>query len=129
MANEVETKRHPFRFMFRLLVLAGILYFAGKTIIGKKNEYYGITESEARAKFEAKLGPRIGEDRAAEVADQVVHRLKERGVVKSDPVEEAVSDATEAAEDVLEDASDEAEDIGDEAKDQAEGTDDEVDDA
>jgi hypothetical protein len=59
---------------------------------GKKLEYVGLTESEARRKFEEKLAPRVGEQRAAEVADQVIPKLKERGVILDDPIAEAVDE-------------------------------------
>jgi hypothetical protein len=59
---------------------------------GKKLEYVGLTESEARRKFEEKLAPRVGEQRAAEVADQVIPKLKERGLILDDPIAEAVDE-------------------------------------
>ena len=31
------------------------------------------------------MGPRMGEEQASEIADQVVTKLKERGFVKADP--------------------------------------------
>jgi hypothetical protein len=59
---------------------------------GKKLEYVGLTESEARRKFEEKLAPKVGEQRAAEVADAVIPKLKERGVILDDPIAEAVDE-------------------------------------
>ena len=59
---------------------------------GKKLEWVGLTESEARRKFDEKLAPKIGEERAAEVADQVIPKLKERGVILDDPIAEAVDE-------------------------------------
>jgi len=87
--SDNESKRHPFRFLFKLALFLGVLAGITKFVASKKDEYFGITESEARAKMETKLGPRIGEDKAAEVADQVIPKLKEKGVIKADPVEEA----------------------------------------
>ena len=112
-----EKERHPFRFLFKFLIFVGIMALIGRLLSKQKDEFYGITESEARLKFESKLGPRIGDDKAAEVADQVIPKLKEKGVIKPDPVDETVEtvvdvtdeaadEAVEAAEEVLEEVSD-----------------------
>lgn len=97
MEVEVEKERHPFRFMFKLLVFAGVLYLAGKMLAEKKDEYYGISESEARSKIESKLGPRVGEQKATDIADQVIPVLKDRGVIKAD-IDVAAEASTEAAD-------------------------------
>jgi hypothetical protein len=60
------------------------VYAAGRLVAQKKDEYMGLTESEARSKFIQKAGPRIGDDTAEEIADQVIPKLKERGFVKAD---------------------------------------------
>jgi len=100
-----ESERHPFRFLVKFLIFVGILFAASKLLAKKKDEYMGMTESEARSKFETKLGPRIGEDKAAEMADQVIPKLKEAGVIKDDPEDEVV-DLADSAEEVLEEVSD-----------------------
>lgn len=70
----------------------GIIGFIVSYVNGKKLEWAGLTESEARRKFEEKLAPKVGEQKAAEVADQVIPKLKERGVVIDDPIAEAVDE-------------------------------------
>lgn len=114
MANG-EKERRPFRFLFKFAIFVGLAALITKVIASKKDEYYGLTESEARSKFESTLGPRIGEEKAAEIADQVIPKLKETGVIKPDPVEEAfektveaVDEAVEAAADAIEEAVEEA---------------------
>jgi hypothetical protein len=92
----------------------------------RKKDFYGLTESEARAKFEAKLGPRIGEEKAAAVADQVIPRLKEKGVIRSD-AEGAVQDAKEAASDATEKIVDVTERAGASMKDAVEKIEDKMD--
>lgn len=72
--------------------MLGIVGFVVSYLNGKKLEYSGLTESEARRKFEEKLAPKVGEEKAAEVADQVIPKLKERGVVIDDPIAEAVDE-------------------------------------
>lgn len=109
MSQEVEVakERHPIRFLFKFVVFVGLLYAAGKFLNDKKNEFSGLTESEARTKFVATVGPKVGDDTAEEIADQVIPKLKDRGILKADPVDAAVDDVKQAADD-LADAADEA---------------------
>lgn len=74
------------------MLILGIVGFVVSYLNGKKLEYAGLTESEARRKVEEKLAPKVGEERAAEIADQVIPKLKERGVVVDDPIAEAVDE-------------------------------------
>jgi hypothetical protein len=113
-------KRHPFRFLFKLVLLVGGVAALSKVVATKKKEYYGLTESEARAKFQSKLGPRIGEEKAAEVVDQVIPRLKDKGMIKPDPMEQAVSDAEDAASEAVDGLRDAAKEAGDSMKDAVE---------
>lgn len=91
MTDELEEaegkERHPFRFLFKLAFYAGLIYLVSRFIAEKKDEYAGLTESEARDKFMEKMGPRIGDDAASEIADQVIPKLKERGLLKEDSAE------------------------------------------
>jgi hypothetical protein len=103
--------------LFKFLLFVGALAAITKVVASKKKEYYGLTESEARAKFESKLGPRIGEEKAAEVADQVIPRLKDTGVIKPDPIDEAVEDAKDLASDAQDNMKVAAEKAGDSMKD------------
>ncbi|MCO6503539.1 MAG: hypothetical protein J5I28_10700, partial [Acidimicrobiales bacterium] len=50
----------------------------------KKEEYSGLTESEARERMQAKLTPRFGEEKAKEITDQVVPVLADRGILRSE---------------------------------------------
>lgn len=110
MANE-EKDRHPVRLLVTLLSLAGFVYFASKLVMMKKDEFYGLTESEARSKMTERLEKRIGVDKANEIADQVIPVLKDRGVIKSDPVSEAVSDLADTLADAQEDVADAVDDV------------------
>ncbi len=132
------TERHPFRSFLKFLMVAGVLAAIGRFIARKKEEYYGLTESEARAKFESSLAPRLGEEKATEVADQVIPRLKDSGVIRPDPLEEAmdtvkdkaadamdkVVDVTDAATDAAKDV---ASDLGDAAKNAAKKVEEKID--
>jgi hypothetical protein len=97
-----EADRHPIRFLIKLAAFVGLLYAVGRFLAQKKDEYAGLTESEARDKFMDKMAPRVGEDQAAEIADQVIPKLKERGLIKSDPKDATAADAKAAAEDASE---------------------------
>lgn len=97
-----ESERHPFRFLLKLAVFVGLLYAAGRFLAQKKDEYAGLTESQARDKFMEKVGPRIGEENATEIADQVIPKLKESGLIKSDPTDSGDQDSDEDADKVSE---------------------------
>jgi hypothetical protein len=112
MDVEVESQRHPFRFLFKFLVFVGILYAASRFLAQQKEQWMGLNETQARAKVESKLGPRIGEDKASEIAQQVVAALTEAGVIKADSKEKTADEA----EEVLADAGD----AGGEAAEEAE---------
>src|SRR5690606_42087992 len=77
-------KRRPFRFLFKLAVFAGILSAAGRFLVSKKEEYSGLSESEARERMQAKLTPRVGEEKAKEITDQGVPVLADRGSLRSE---------------------------------------------
>lgn len=120
MQEEIETieesERHPFRFMIRFAILVGLLAVAAKFLNDKRTQYSGLTESEAKRKFVETVGPKVGDDTAEEIADQVIPKLKERGLLKSDPAEAAAEEVKEAADDLA----DSAQDVADQAKDAAE---------
>ncbi len=113
MEIEVESDRHPFRFLFKVTLFLGLMGLAAKLLVDKKEEWSGLTESEARAKLEGKLegkvADKIGEDQAAAIKEQVITALKDKGIIKPDPVEEAVKDIADAAEKMVDDVVDAAE--------------------
>lgn len=108
-----ETERHPFRFLLKLAVFAGLVYAAGRFLAQKKDEYAGLTESQARDKFMEKMGPRIGEENATEIADQVIPKLKDSGLIKADPMDAAAENAKAAVEDVAEAADEKSDEASD----------------
>ena len=88
------SRRHPFRFLFKFALFVGLITLIGKVVAAKKEQFVGLTESEVRAKFEAKLGERLGTDAATEIANKVIPKLKAKGIIKADPVEEAADDTS-----------------------------------
>ena len=77
-----EGRRRPFRFLFRLAVFGGIIAAAVRFLVTKKEEYAGLTESEARERMQSKLTPRFGEEKAKEITDQVIPVLADRGIFR-----------------------------------------------
>ncbi len=97
--------------MKRLLMLAllvGGIAAVAKIVGAKKAEWQGLTESEVRAKLDARLPDKMPADKQAAVADKVVDKMRERGVLREDDVTPEVNGnggvavATETAEDAEE---------------------------
>ena len=122
---DITDESHAFRTLFKILLVVGIVAAITKFMSDRRRDFYGLTESEARAKFESKLGPIIGDDRASDVADQVIPRLKETGVL----IEDAMDDAKKAASDVADKVGDTAGKVAGNAKKAASSAADEVGDA
>ena len=122
---DTTDESHAFRTLFKILLVVGIVAAITKFMSDRRRDFYGLTESEARAKFESKLGPIIGDDRASDVADQVIPRLKETGVL----VEDAMDSAKKAASDVADKVGDTAGKVAGNAKKAASDVADEVGDA
>lgn len=126
---EVADERGFLGIMIRFAILAGLLFVAAKFLNDKRNQYADLTESEARSKFVETVGPRVGDDTANEIADQVIPKLKDRGLVKADPVEEAANEVKKAADDLVDAADDATKEVADAAKDAADKASDQVSDA
>jgi hypothetical protein len=121
MTEEIEIvdDRHPLRFLVKFAVFAGLLYVAGRFLAQKKDEYADLTESEAREKLVDTIAPRVGDETAGDIADQVIPKLKDRGLIKPDPMEAAADAVSEAAHDVGKGVKDKIDDAGDKAGDVA----------
>jgi hypothetical protein len=81
-------------------LIAGAVAAAAKLIATKKPEWQGLTESEARQKIEQRIPSRVPEEKRAEVADKVVTKMRERGVLREEDAEtvpDAASEDSEAA--------------------------------
>lgn len=126
---DVAEERHPIRFLVRFAVLAGLLYLAGRFLAQKRGEYVGLTESEAKQKLVDTIGPKIGEETAEDIAEQVIPKLRDRGFFKADPMGEAVEKVKDAAKDVGDKVSDAAKSAADQAGDVATDVGDKVSDA
>ena len=96
MSNE-EQERHPFRSLMKFLIIAGLLAAIARVLASKRAEFVGLSDSEAKAKFEEKLGPWIGDEKAAELADQVVPKMKDAGLFDANATEKAMDNVKDAA--------------------------------
>ncbi|MBW3667397.1 MAG: hypothetical protein KY394_07360 [Actinobacteria bacterium] len=71
--------------LIRLIGLGALFYFGWKFLESKRDEYMGLTESEAKAKLVGKLKDKVGEETAEQIAEQVIPKLRERGMLRPDP--------------------------------------------
>jgi hypothetical protein len=100
-----------------VLIVVGIASVA-KLATVRKAEWQGLTEPQVREKLDSKLPARIPDEKRAEVADKVVAKMRERGVLaegeEAETPDIATSEAeTPTADDVDADAADEATDVTD----------------
>ncbi len=111
MDIEVESQRHPFRFMLKFMIFMGILYVAGRFMAKQKQDWAGITEAQAREKIESKLASRVGEEKANDIANQIVTVLTEKGVIKAEATDDEVVDVTGEADESASDEADAVEEV------------------
>ena len=71
------------KLIFLLFVIAAIGAIA-KAIESQKKEWAGLTESEARAKLDRRIGDRMPADKKAEITDKVVSKMKQHGGLKEE---------------------------------------------
>jgi hypothetical protein len=88
------------RKLFKLALFAGIVVGATKLIQAKKEEWSGLSEAQVREKLDTTIGRRVDDpDKMAEIADTVVAKMKERGMIESAPSEEGNGGTSSGAED------------------------------
>jgi len=71
--------------LFRVALLAGI-GFAIFKIVEEKKQWSGLTESEARAKLNDRLSPRVPAEKLDKITDQIVDQMRLRGVLRTEAV-------------------------------------------
>jgi hypothetical protein len=92
MKEDDTRERHPIRSLLKLAFLAGVVLTVGRFVARKKEEYAGLTETQARDKLMEKIASKVGDDTARDIADQVIPKLKERGLIVADPIEEVADE-------------------------------------
>ena len=83
-----------------LALLAGAIAAASKVIAGKVSDWQGLTESEVRRKVETRIPSRVPEEKRAAVADRVVTKMRDRGVLSEEPVPTSEPQSDDEASDV-----------------------------
>ena len=91
--------------ILKLALIIGGIAAVAKLVGAKKSEWHGLTESEVRAKLDAKLPDRMSPEKQAMVADKVVTKMRSRGVL----LDEEPAAAPESAEDETSDEANPAE--------------------
>ena len=76
----------------KLAMLVGGIAFAAKLVAAKKSEWPGLTESEVREKLDSRLPDRVSDEKRAAVADKVVSKMRERGVLREEEETSSHSD-------------------------------------
>lgn len=93
------------KFLKLALMIGGIAAVA-KLVAAKKSEWMGLTEPQVREKLETRLPSRIPDDKRAAVADKVVSKMRERGVIREEDDTAEASEETEGEAAVSADATD-----------------------
>ena len=75
--------------LLKLGLLVGGIAFAAKMVSAKKSEWQGLTEPEVRAKLDSRLPEKVPSEKRAAVADKVVSKMREKGVLREDGESEA----------------------------------------
>lgn len=87
-----------------LAVLILVIAFAMKLLSEKKSQWQGLTEAEVRAMIDARMLAKVPEEKRLAMADKVVSKMRQQGVLIE------VDDGGEASDDVNAGATDEATD-------------------
>jgi hypothetical protein len=70
--------------LLKLALIVGGIAAVAKLVGAKKAEWAGLTESEVRAKLDARLPDRMPPEKQAAVADKVVGTMRSRGVLREE---------------------------------------------
>jgi len=75
--------------LLKLALIIGVIVAVAKLLEAKKGEWEGMSETNVRAKLDAKLPDKVPAEKRAEIADKVVGKMREKGVLIEDaPVAE-----------------------------------------
>ena len=68
--------------LLKVALLVGGMAAVAKLVTAKKAEWQGLTESQVREKLDSRLPDRMPDEKRADVADKVVSKMRERGVLR-----------------------------------------------
>ncbi|MBT8164623.1 MAG: hypothetical protein HKO82_05460 [Acidimicrobiia bacterium] len=78
--------------LIKLAFLVGGVVAVAKVLEAKKAEWAGLGESEVRAKLDARLPEQMPAEKRSEIADKVVGKMREKGVLGEDAPTEALEE-------------------------------------
>ena len=78
----------------KLVLIVGGVTLVAKLVTAKKSEWRGLTESDVREKLDSGLAGRVPDEKRAAIADKVVSKLRERGVLRAEDDATAPSDGS-----------------------------------
>lgn len=83
VAPRVRVEVHVMTKRLLILVVLAILIAAivKKARSHRESEWHGLSESDARAKLDAKLPSRIPADKRSVISDKVITKMRDRGVI------------------------------------------------
>lgn len=70
--------------LVKLALIWGGIVMVAKLVSARKTAWAGLTESEVREKLNARLPARVPDDKRAAIADLVVSKMRERGVIREE---------------------------------------------
>ena len=84
-----------------LILLLGAIAALVKLASHNKQKWTGLSEAEVRDRLDARLPDRIPDEKRAEVADKVVSKMRDKGMLSEEleDVSPAADDVDEAEED------------------------------
>lgn len=75
--------------LIKVVLLVGGVGMVAKMVAAKKDTWKGMSETDVRAKLDAKLPDKVPAEKRTEIADKVVGKMREKGVlVEETPVAE-----------------------------------------
>ena len=99
--------------LLKVALIVGGIAAVAKLATARKAEWQGLTEPQVREKLDSKLPTRIPDEKRAEVADKVVAKMRERGVLAEDDEAETPEAAVPEAETDADSTPDDAGENGD----------------
>ena len=85
--------------LIKLAFLIAIVVAVAKALEAKKAEWEGMTETDVRAKLDARLPEQMPAEKRAEIADKVVGKMREKGVLGEDAPADEVATPEEPTSD------------------------------
>jgi hypothetical protein len=99
--------------LLKLTLIVGGIAAVAKLVTARKAEWQGLTESQVREKLDSRLPGRMPDEKRAAVADKVVSKMRERGVLReqNEATEPAPAEEGGTATDSGDDAEDNTESV------------------